>query len=168
MKRVLLAIDGIRPDQNVFQYAVDLCRRIRTELNIFQIIRPALFRLYRDRLKKKGKIVRNLFEEAMVAATFAEANEHKLASEVMERALKESRYLLQASEKAGVQCQFSLRSGNPGKEIVEYVRNHRDVVLTIYDADDAGLREIAGQSVKDRTLTRIKKSLPIPVVTVRH
>lgn len=168
MKKVLLAIDGIRPDQKAFQYAVELCQRLRTELNIFQIIRPALFRRYRDHFKEKGMMIRNLFEEAMVAATFAEANEHKLALKVMEKVSEKSRGLLQVSERAGVHCQFSLRSGNPGKEIVEYVKNHRDVVLAIYDADDAGLREIAGQSMKHRTLTRIKEGLPIPLVMVRQ
>ena len=168
MKKVLLAIDGLRSDRKAFLYAVELCQRIRVELNIFQIIRPELFRKCGDRLKKKGRLVRNLFEETMVAAAYAEANEHKLAIELMNKASEESQRLLQASENAGVHCHFSLSSGNPGKEIVEYVKKHRDVVLTIYDADDTALREGSGKSVKHKTLTRIKKGLSIPVVMVRQ
>ena len=32
MQKVLLAIDGIHPDHKVFDYAVQLCKRIKAEL----------------------------------------------------------------------------------------------------------------------------------------
>ena len=39
MIKKLLAIDGITPDKKAFNYAVELCTRIKAELNILQIIR---------------------------------------------------------------------------------------------------------------------------------
>jgi len=158
MKKVLLAIDGLTPDQKVFQYAVGLCQRIRVELNIFQVIRPSVFKKYRASLRRKGLVVRRIFEETMVAATYAEADEHTTALDMLAR----------ASEKAGVHCHFSVRSGNPDREIVNYVKSHRDVVMTIYDATGAGGLEDVGRSGKKSTLTRIKKDLDVPVITVEQ
>ena len=168
MKKVLLAIDGLTPDQKAFQYAVGLCQRIRVELNIFQVIRPAIFKKYRDGLRKKGLMVRRLFEETMVAATYAEADEHATARDMLVRASQESRHLLQASEKAGVPCHFSVRSGTPDREIVDYVKSHRDVVMTIYDATGEGCREGVRHFGKKTTLARIKKDLNVPVITVEQ
>jgi hypothetical protein len=168
MKKVLLAIDGLTPDQKAFQYAVGLCQRIRVELNIFQVIQPAIFKKYRESLCQKGRMVRRLFEETMVAATYAEADEHATARDMLARASRESRRLLQASEKAGVHCHFIVRSGNPDREIVDYVKSHRDVVMTIYDATGAGGCEAVGQSGHKSTLALIKKDLDVPVITVEQ
>jgi len=168
MKKVLLAIDGLTPDQKAFHYAVGLCQRIRVELNIFQVIRPGIFKKYRDGLRKKGLMVRRLFEETMVAVTYAEADEHATARDMLARASQESQRLLQASEKAGVPCHFSVGSGTPDREIIDYVKSHRDVVMTIYDATGDGGREGVRQSGKKTTLTRIKKDLDVPVITVEQ
>jgi len=168
MKKVLLAIDGLTPDQKAFHYAVGLCQRIRVELNIFQVIRPGIFKKYRDGLRKKGLMVRRLFEETMVAVTYAEADEHATARDMLARASQESQRLLQASEKAGVPCHFSVGSGTPDREIIDYVKSHRDVVMTIYDATDDVGREGVGHFGKEATLTRIKKGLDVPVITVEQ
>jgi hypothetical protein len=73
-------------------------------------------------------------------------------------------HLLKESEKAGVQCRFSITSGNPEKEIVDYVNDHRDVILTIYDA--FGGSGSVNIFEKKTTLANIKKDLSVPVVTV--
>jgi hypothetical protein len=102
----------------------------------------------------------------MVAATFAEAGEHETALDIMADASKEIRRLLQESEEAGVHCHFSMKSGNPEKEIVNYVNDHRDVVLTIYDVSDPDVSRTTGISIKKNALTRIRKDLSVPLVTV--
>ena len=100
----------------------------------------------------------------MVAATFAEAGEHETALDIMAEASKEIKHLLSESEKLGVHCHFSIKSGDPEKEIVEYVNDHRDVILTIYDAFDVnGTVDI---SEKRSTLAKIKRNLSVPLVTV--
>jgi nucleotide-binding universal stress UspA family protein len=169
MEKVLLAIDGMTPDRKVFRYAVALCKRIRAELSIFQIIRPQYFQAYKKGIRKKGLLVRKFFEGSMVAATFAEAGEPETALDIMGEASKEIRRLLQESEDAGVQCHFSIQSVNPEKEIINYVKDHRNIVLTIYDTTDQGANQ--NDNISDETehvLAKIKKNLSVPLVRVRH
>ncbi|MBU0769482.1 MAG: universal stress protein [Proteobacteria bacterium] len=168
MEKVLLAIDGMTPDRKAFHYAVALCKRIRAELSIFQIIRPQYYREYKQKIRKKGFIARTFIEGSMVAATFAEAGEHETALDMMAEASEKIRGLLQESEKAGVHCHFSIKSGNPEKEIVNYVNDHRSVVLTIYDVSDHDVNEAANIYSKKSALARIRKDLSVPLVTVQN
>jgi hypothetical protein len=168
MQKVLLAIDGMTPDKKVFGYAVALCKRIQAELSIFQIIRPQVFQEYKKRIRNKGRLVRKFFEGSMVAATFAEAGEPETALDIMGEATKEIRRLLQESKDAGVQCHFSIRSGNPEKEIVNYVNDHRNVVLAIYDTADQGVHQKDNISETEHVLAKIKKNLSVPLVRIRQ
>jgi nucleotide-binding universal stress UspA family protein len=168
MEKVLLAIDGMTPDRKAFRYAVSLCKRIRAELSIFQIIRPQYYREYKKKIRKKGLLARKFVEGFMVAATFAEANEHEIALDMMAEVSKEIRRLLQESEEAGVHCHFSIKSGNPEKEIVNYVNDHRNVVLTIYDVSDHDVNEAANIYRKKKTLAKITKGLSVPLVMVQN
>ena len=167
MEKVLLAIDGMTPDRKAFRYAVALCERIRAELSIFQIIRPQYYREYKKKIRRKGLLARTFIEGSMVAATFAEAGEHETALDMMAEASKKIRDLLQESEEAGVHCHFSIKSGNPEKEIINYVNDHRNVVLTIYDVSGLGVDEAANISNKKSALARIRKDLSVPLVTVQ-
>lgn len=168
MEKVLLAIDGMTPDRKAFRYAIALCKRIRAELSIFQIIRPQYYREYKKKIRKKGLFVRKFVEGSMVAATFAEAGEHETALDIMAEVSKEIRRLLQESEEAGVHCHFSITSGNPEKEIVNYVNDHRNVVLTIYDVSDHDVNEANNISRKKNALAKITKGLSVPLVMVQN
>jgi Universal stress protein family len=164
MKKVLLTIDGLTPDQKAFHYAVSLCKRIRAELSIFQIIRPRYYRNYIKKIRKNALLAKKVVESAMVAATFAEAGEHETALDVMAEASSQIQHLLRESEKEGVRCRFSMTAGNPEKEIVGYVNDHRDVILAIYDA--VGVSGTADVFEKKSTLAKIKRDLSVPVVTI--
>jgi len=166
MKKVLLAIDGMTPDTKTFHYALSLCRRIMAELSIFQIIRPQYYREYKKKIRKKGLIARTFVEGSMVAATFAEAGERETALDVMAEASREIKHLFQECEEAGIHCSYSIKPGNPEKEIVKYVNDHRNIVLTIYDVSDPNGNEVAKISKKKDALTRIKKGLSVPLVTI--
>jgi len=168
MEKVLLAIDGMTPNRKAFRYAVALCKRIRAELSIFQIIRPQYYREYKKKIRKKGLFARKFVEGSMVAATFAEAGEHETALDIMAEVSKEIRRLLQESEEAGVHCHFSITSGNPEKEIVNYVNDHRNVVLTIYDVSDHDVNEANNISRKKNALAKITKGLSVPLVMVQN
>ena len=166
MKKVLLTIDGMTPDQKAFHYAVSLCKRISAELSIFQVIRPRHYRKYMNKIRKNALIAKKMVESSMVAATFAEAGEHDTALDMMAEGSKQIEHLLQESEKEGVHCRFSMTSGNPEKEIVDYVNGHRDVILTIYDAlGDSGTVNLFE---KKNTLSKIKRDLSVPLVTVNN
>lgn len=164
MKKVLLAIDGIAPDQNVFRYAIELCKRIKAELNVFQVINPQNFSEYLKKVRQSAGAARSYFASTMMAATFAEAGEHETAEEIMAVALKNYKRLLPESEKEGVQCHFSMKSGAPDKEIVDYVNAHRDIVVAIYDA--AKQENAKPKQKKKTTVGRIKHKLAVPLVVV--
>ena len=168
MQKVLLAIDGINPDRKVFEYAVQLCQRIKADLSIFQVINPRRYKEYLKTIRKRADNARKYIEGAMVAATFAEAGEHETAREIMSKALENINRLLPESEKAGVQCHFAVKTGNPAKEIINYVNGHRDVVLTIYDSsleDRKGTRGVKKQQGVPR---KIKQQLAVPLVIVQN
>jgi nucleotide-binding universal stress UspA family protein len=167
MEKVLLAIDGITPDRKTFRYAVELCKRIKAELKVFQIIRPKNYRKYLKEMRKKADHARIFIEGSMVAAAFAEAGEHGTAKEIMAEASKQINHLMLESEQKGVRCHFSMTSGTPEKEIINYVNYHRDVVLTIYDASIQDIGQASRISKKKRAPAEIKKHLSVPLVVVQ-
>lgn len=167
MEKVLLAIDGVTPEQKAFRYALALCKRIKAELGIFQIIRPRYYGEYKKKIRNKAFLAKKFFEGSMMAATFAEAGEHEVALDIMNEATKEIRRLLKESEEAGVHCHFSVKAGNPEKEIVNYINDHRNVVLAIYDVSDPAADEVDHTSIKIDAIENIKKSLSVPLITVQ-
>ncbi len=166
MKKVLLAIDGITPDQKVFDYALQLCKRIKAELNVFHIINPRNYSEYLKLVRKGTDNARSYFSSAMVAATFAEAGEHETAKEIMSAAQKSYDRLLPESKKEGVKSHFSVKSGAPDKEIVDYVNAHRDIVVAIYDAAGHENEKPKITQKKKTTPRRIRHKLAVPLVVV--
>ena len=164
MKKVLLAIDGITPDSKIFHYAVDLCKRMKAELKVFQIIRPQNYSKYLKELRQKADSARIYFQGSMMAAAFAEAGEHESAKEIMAEASEHIKGLMSESQKQGVQCHFSMKRGNPEKEIVDYVNYHRDVVLAIYNSSTENVDKTGVLSKKKNVITSIKEKLAVPLV----
>jgi len=164
MKKVLLAIDGITPDSKTFRYAVELCKRIKAELKVFQIIRPQNYSKYLKEMRQKTGYARMYIQGSMVAAAFAEAGEHESAKEIMAQASEQIKRLLSESQKQGVHCHFSMKRGSPEKEIVDYVNLHRDVVLTIYNSSAEDVERMSILSKKKKAITSIKEKLAVPLV----
>ncbi|MGD2029891.1 MAG: universal stress protein [Desulfobacterales bacterium] len=164
MKKVLLAIDGITPDSKTFRYAVELCKRMKAELKVFQIIRPQNYSKYLKEIRQKTDYARMFFQGSMVAAAFAEAGEHESAKEIMAQASEQIQRLMSESENQGVQCHFSMKQGSPEREIVDYVNLHRDVVLTIYNSSDEDVDTKSVSSKKKNAITSIKEKLSVPLV----
>jgi len=164
MKKVLLAIDGITPDSKTFRYAVELCKRIKAELKVFQIIRPQNYNKYLKEMRQKTDYARMYFQGSMVAAAFAEAGEHESAKEIMAQASEQIKRLLSESQKQGVQCHFSMKRGSPEKEIIDYVNLHRDVVLTVYNSSGEDVDKTGVLSKKKNAIASIKEKLAVPLV----
>jgi nucleotide-binding universal stress UspA family protein len=164
MKKVLLAIDGITPDSKTFRYAVELCKRIKAELRVFQIIRPQNYSKYLKELRQKTDYARIYIQGSMAAAAFAEAGEHESAKEIMAEASEQINRLLSESISQGIHCDFSMKRGSPEKEIVDYVNQHRDVVLTIYNSSAEDVERTGIFSEKKNAITSIKEKLAVPLV----
>lgn len=167
MEKVLLAFEGVTPNRKAFSYAMQLCKRIRAELSVLQIIRPRVYGQYFKKVREGTHHAKAYIEGSMVAATFAEVGEHDMARQMSTEALKNIKKLLPSSEKAGVLCHLSTRSGNPDKEIVKYVNSHRDVVLTIYDSAEEKPDESSPWRARGVVTKRLRENLPTPLVIMR-
>lgn len=167
MKKILLAINGMTPGHKVFAYAVQLCQRLKAELCVLQIVEPSRHGAYLKTIVGKARRARHYLEDSMTAVTFAEAGEHETARAMMIQARKNLNELLPETAKAGVLCSVTMKTGSPGREIVRYVYNHRDVMLTVYDdGTDATKRDSKRSSIKQNVVEEIKKQLPTPMVTM--
>ena len=167
MEKVLLAINGTCPDRRAFDFAVRLCKRIRAGLNILDIIGPESRARCIRRVRRDTQKARQMAEATMAAVAFAEAGEFDTAAELKQHALDNLYKWLPEPEQAGIPCELTITSGPPDQEIVNYIEDHKDVVLTIYDA--------RGQKVPQRTrgmaepdiIDGMKKKLSTPIVTMR-
>jgi len=167
MEKVLLAIDGITPDKKAFNYAVELCSRIKAELNVLQIIRSQNANNFFDKAISRAKHAKLFFEGTMVAATFAEAGEHETAANLMNQALANINKLLPESEKSGISCHLTMKSGNPSEEIVRFLQEHKDVVIAVYDPTIEKEQNTSERKIK-KLIQSITDALPIPLVMVQN
>jgi nucleotide-binding universal stress UspA family protein len=167
MEKVLLAIDGIKPTRKAFRQAVQLCQRLRTELNVLQIIRTRRCKGYIKKVHRRMEGVKKYLEGSMMAVTFAEAGEHETADQLMVEARKNLNELLPESERAGVPFHLTLKCGVPDEEIIHYVQKNRDVVLTIYDEGRDTDPERASKPRRPVIPRQIRQNLATPLVVVR-
>ena len=167
MEKVLLAIDGIRPTRKAFHFAVQLCLRLKMELSVFQVIGTGRYNAYIKKIRRRMEGVRRYLENSMVAVTFAEAAGPETADLLMAEARRNLNELLLESEKEGVPFHLVMKYGIPHKEIIHYVKENRDVVLTIYDRtldEETGPGETrGGRSVP----VQIRRNLATPLLVVR-
>ncbi len=168
MEKVLLAIEGLAPDRSTFSYAVALCKRMRAGLDILQIFSPHTYRKYLKRVKKGARHSRNVFEDAMVAVTFAEAGQRDIAGQMEKHSFENIDRLIPKSEKDGIDYHLTLKSGNADEEIVRYVCDHRDVVLTIYDACRAQDEPERASGKTINAVRQIGQKLSTPLVIMRE
>jgi nucleotide-binding universal stress UspA family protein len=168
MEKVLLAIDGTVPDKKAFRYAVQLCRRIEAELRVLQIVDSKKYGKYFEKARKKADPARKYIEGSLAAAAFAEAGEHETAENMMSEALKNLTQLLPESEKAGIPYSLTMKMGNPKNEILNYLDEHRDVVLAIYGTPQEKQDETGFVKKNRLGIREVKQLLTIPLVVVRH
>lgn len=182
MEKVLLAIDGMLPDQQIVRYAATLCQRIKAELNILHIIDPQLYAGHLKNFKRQARRARDLFENTMMAATFAETGEHDTAKSLLDKASAQISRMLSDSDKKAVKYRVQVKPGDTSQEIINHVKKNRDIVLAIYDdtlsnkmlnpTDDQDLRGKADTMEKAVRRPKIdasalQKELSVPLVIRR-
>ena len=168
MEKILLAIDGIAPDSRIFNYAVALCKRMRAGLDVLQILGPRSCKKYLKKVKQSALNARSVFEDTMVAVTFAEAGQHDIAEQLKMQVFENIDRLIPKSEKDGIDYHLTLKCGNADEEIVRYVCDHRDVVLTIYDASGAQDKQERASVRKRKAVRQIGQKLSTPLVIMRE
>lgn len=163
MKQVLLAIDGDIPTDSVFQYAVGLCRRIQAQLNILQFVKKkSLTRCISSTKKRVGHLGKRL-EDTFAGVAFAEEGLPHMADEFLPHVSDSLKKLINGNP-AGISLEVKVSSSSLEKELSNYIDDHQDIVLTIFDPSRDQPME-AGQSLS--TIDAIKKNLSVPLVVVK-
>ncbi|MBW1641598.1 MAG: universal stress protein [Deltaproteobacteria bacterium] len=171
MKKVLLAIDGIDPNKKILDYAVELCKRIRAELNILQVIDRRIYKDYLKKMQKGLSAASKYFDSSMVAITFAEAGDHKTAIELMPDALNNIKSMLPENQKDKIGYNLKMTGGNSGQEIIDYVEKNRDVVMAIYDPatefQNKNEERFKSSEKRNNAISKkIQRKLSIPLVVI--
>jgi hypothetical protein len=84
----------------------------------------------------------------------------------MDEAKRNIAKLLPESPRAGVSCDLLVRTGDTNKEIMDYVRDNKDIVITVYDTPRGNDPKATARQIKN-DLKSITKGLTIPVVMVQ-
>ncbi len=166
MKKVLLVIDGMAPRQDIFDYALQFCQRMKAQLSILQIV--DIQRECMAKVRKGASRARNYFEKIMMAQTFAEANAPDIAAEILSRARANTEKLIPEIAKAGVPNAYEILSGDLGRETVDYVNRHKDIVLTILDARKETVSRTGDDGKCEPVSAVINRRISVPLVVAKE
>ncbi len=166
MKKVLLAIDGLNPGHCLMDYAVQFCRRMKSELVVLQVIDPRRFEELLKTIRKSMNKSHRFFEDSMAAAALAEAGGHDMARTYLkEQGRRNVEQLLSSKAICEVKTSFEQRIGSLEKEIVDYLDKDQDVIMAMYDGPDD--MACANKNHNENHILRgkIAVRLGIPLVT---
>jgi hypothetical protein len=164
MKTILLAVDGMRPNEQTLAYALNLCSPIQAGLDILQIIRPQGM----SRLKAKIYQARNRFEDAMVMATYAQAGVPELVESLEAKARRNVKRLIPEDIQTAVDYHCVVTGDHPDTVLKHYLDEHRGVILAIYDSIRFGAKTAAAHLAQRQAITRLLDKWSIPLVFVRN
>ena len=165
MKKVLLVIDGMTPRQDIFDYALQFCQRMKARLSILQIV--DIHREGMDKVRKGASRARDYFEKVMMAQTFAEANAPDIAEEILSRARANTAKLIPKIAKAGVPNEYEILSGDLRRKTIDYVNSHRDIVVTILDTRNETVACTEDGGKCEPVSAAINRHISVPLVVAR-
>jgi nucleotide-binding universal stress UspA family protein len=166
MKTVLLAIAGETPSRQALEYAIELCEKMKARLSILQVISVGKRKLSKSVLGAKMDNILKMFEKSMLEITFAESGETyeppKLLQEIQNKGYLES----ENGTARVILKDLKVVPGKISKEISGYIRDHREIVLAVYDdaAEPINRKKKMGRGVPSRIIENIK----VPMVTIHH
>ena len=163
MKKVLLAIDGLRPARYLFSYSLQFCRRMRAELVILQIVNPAACRNFLKGFKFRLDKAQHILENTMTAATMAEAGEAELAREYLEAGRQNIEKHFPEDKSMEVACRLEQKVGDPEQEIYAYLEKHPEIVMAIFDSDRTAKQRDSAKHGR-HLWERVPSELGIPLV----
>ncbi|THB80940.1 MAG: universal stress protein [Desulfobacteraceae bacterium] len=161
MERVLLAVDGVKVSNSVLDYSLELCRRIKAGLSILHIVNDSRYIEMIEKQCTKMKRIGQYLETTHMAATFAEADDHDTARQYISKTIDEMNAVARQTADRGVSYQMSYRAGKSEMEIPRFVREHPDVIITIFDSP--GQRSDTAVRLQ---FEKMKQRIDIPVVQI--
>lgn len=167
MKTILLAVDGMAAHKSTLDYALGLCDPVRAGLDILQIIRPRGYSVGLSRFKKSICRARDLMEDAMVTATYAQAGAPELADTLRATAERRLKRLIPDGIDTTVDYHCLVTSENPDAVLTRYVDEHRNIILAIYDSLRFGGQTTSASQPAQGLVSGLLDKLSVPLVFVK-
>jgi hypothetical protein len=167
MKTILLAVDGMAAHKSALNYALDLCGPVRAGLDILQIIRPRGYSAGLSKFKKAMVRVRDLAEDTMVTATYAEAGTPELADTLRDQAKRRIKRLIPDDVDTTVDYNCIVTGEAPDTVLERYVKEHRNIILAIYDSLSFGHKAASTREPSRGLVSGLLNKLSIPLVFVK-
>ena len=169
MKSVLFATDHMTPNRKALDYAMMLCRRMTAGLEVLHILRvpnpPGNSGNHRHPpIQPSGDAV----VSAMVTVTAAESGEHDPSDAFKAAAYHQFKEQLPDQPDTRIDYRCLVTGESTGTIIERYVRNHRQIVLAVFDP--ALHRDPSGAQKKEKCPAggQVMPKLSIPVVLVKN
>ncbi len=137
-KTVLLVIEGESPSPEPFAYALNLCKRTNSELDLLQVIEQS----------RKG-------------------DDYELLSNKMTEGSRNIVALVRQLEEDGIPFKVTIRLGDVSQKLFNYAKRHKDVSMVIFDSPRLRKGSEKSQAWS-RLLENISHQLSIPLVTVEQ
>ena len=137
-KTVLLVIEGESPSPEPFAYALNLCKRTNSELDLLQVI---------EQSRKDG--------------------DYELLSNKMTEGSRNIVALVRQLEGQEIPFKVTIRLGDVSQKLFNYAKRHKDVSMVIFDSPRLRKGSEKSQAWS-RLLENISHQLSIPLVTVEQ
>jgi hypothetical protein len=137
-KTVLLVIEGESPSPEPFAYALNLCKRTNSELDLLQVIEQS-----------------------------RKDDDYELLSNKMTEGSRNIVALVRQLEGEEVPFKVTIRLGDVSQKLFNYAKRHKDVSMVIFDSPKLRRGSEKSQAWS-RLLENISHQLAIPLVTVEQ
>ncbi len=165
MRKVLLGIEGIRPERRALLYTLELASRLGWGVEIFEVINPYPPSVSPSRHAKwKQRIwsIKRFFQDAMVATTFAEAGQRGIARHIWKEAIENLAPFAERLRTLPHRPELILRQGSLVREMVGHIREHTEIIMAIISHREV----VALQERGD--MEGLKRRMDIPLVFVKR
>ncbi len=137
-KTVLLVIEGESPSPEPFAYAMNLCKRTNSELDVLQVIEQS-----------------------------RKDDDYELLSHKMTEGSRNIVALVRQLEGQEIPFKVTIRLGDASQKLFNYAKRHKDVSMVIFDSPRLR-KESEKSQAWSRLLENISHQLSIPLVTVEQ
>lgn len=133
MKNTLLVINCLNPQKRAFDYALQFCHIMMTDLLILQVVDPKIYNNLFTRLKHKARLAHKHLENTMAAAALSESNNQDIVCQFLQHGKENINQSIPNSFRNNVHFSLQQRIGHAREEILNFLNARRDIAMAVYD-----------------------------------
>lgn len=159
MRKILVASNGIYPDEKSVSYTVDLATTLKSQVEFLEVVSENKKIIVSKKKKNFFGVIKSLIEDAYVAVSFAEENQQEIAKEIVNEAIMNLHPYISKLKENGIHTHLTIKKGEFLKETREFILKNRDILMAI----------LAVKKDKNTALYLdvLKKEVDIPIILVR-